>query len=148
VTGGCRQARDPWERAEPASNLRALLLSPGKRAIRIVAIQLQPALGAVAENLRRRRASGDEAGAAGAEWIILHEFFAAGMGFLDAPADAALPPDGAATQLLRELATRHHAVVGGSFICRDSDGENRNAWFLVATDGRVLGRHDKDIPTM
>lgn len=70
------------------------------------------------------------------------------MGFLDALADAALPPDGAATQLLQELAVRHQAVVGGSFICRDADGENRNAWFLVAPDGRVLGRHDKDIPTM
>ena len=91
---------------------------------------------------------GDEAGAAGAEWIILPEFFTTGMGFLDAIADAALPPDGAGTQLLQELAARHRAVVGGSFICRDEDGQNRNAWFVVAPDGRVLGRHDKDIPTM
>lgn len=102
----------------------------------------------MAENLRRCRALGDEAGAAGAEWIILPEFFTTGMGFLPAIADAALPPDGAGTELLRELAARHGAVVGGSFICRDEDGHNRNAWFLLAPDGRVLGRHDKDIPTM
>lgn len=70
------------------------------------------------------------------------------MGFVDAIASAALPPDGAGSQLLRELAARHGAVVGGSFICRDEDGHNRNAWLLVAPDGRVLGRHDKDIPTM
>lgn len=70
------------------------------------------------------------------------------MGFVDAIAGAALPPDGAGTQLLQELAAHHGAVVGGSFICRDEDGNNRNAWFLIAPDGRVLGRHDKDSPTM
>jgi predicted amidohydrolase len=116
--------------------------------MRIAAVQLEPAVGDVAENLRRCRRLGDEAGAAGADCILLPEFFTTGMGFLDAIADAALPPDGAGTQLLRELASRHQAVVGGSFICRDEDGQNRNAWFLVAPDGRLLGRHDKDIPTM
>jgi predicted amidohydrolase len=116
--------------------------------IRIAAIQLEPVVGDVAENLRRCRALGDEAGAAGADWIVLPEFFATGMAFTDALADAALPPDGAGAQLLRELAQRHGAVVGGSFVCRDEDGENRNAWFLIAPDGRVLGRHDKDMPTM
>src|SRR5699024_5602815 len=50
--------------------------------------------------------------------------------------------------LLRQLATRHHVTVGGSFICRDHDGHNRNAFFLVGPDGRILGRHDKDLPTM
>lgn len=116
--------------------------------MRIAAVQLEPAIGDVAENLRRCRQLAGEAAAVGADWIVLPEFFTTGMGFVDAIADAALPPDGAATQLLRELATRHRAVVGGSFICRDEDGHNRNAWFLVAPDGRVLGRHDKDIPTM
>lgn len=38
-------------------------------------------------------------------------------------------------------------MTGGAFICRD-DGHNRNAWFLIGPDGRVLGRHDKDLPTM
>ena len=79
---------------------------------------------------------------------MLPEFFTTGMGFLDRIADAALPPDGAATQLLRRLARRHRAIVGGSFICRDPDGDNRNAFFLVRSDGEVAGRHDKDIPTM
>ena len=116
--------------------------------MRIAALQLEPVVGDVAENLRRCRALAGEAAAAGAEWIVLPEFFTTGMGFLDVIADAALPPDGAGTQLLRELATRHDAVVGGSFVCRDEDSHNRNAWFLIAPDGRVLGRHDKDIPTM
>jgi predicted amidohydrolase len=116
--------------------------------MRVAVVQLEPVVGDVAENLRRCRRLGDEAGAAGVDWIVLPEFFTTGMGFVRAMADAALPPDGAGIQLLRELATRHQAVVGGSFICRDEDGHNRNAWFLIAPDGRVLGRHDKDIPTM
>jgi predicted amidohydrolase len=116
--------------------------------MRIAAVQLEPVVGDIAENLRRCRALGDEAGAAGADWIVLPEFFTTAMGFLDVIVDAALPPDGAGTQLMRELAARHSAIVGGSFICRDADGHNRNAWFMIAPDGRVLGRHNKDIPTM
>lgn len=111
-------------------------------------MQLEPVVGDVSENLRRCGALGDDAGARGADWIVLPEFFSTGMGFVDQLANAALPPDGAATQLLRELATRHGAVVGGSFLCRDEDGHNRNAWLLVGPDGRTLGRHDKDLPTM
>lgn len=116
--------------------------------MRVAAIQLEAVVGDVAENLRRCEALADEAGAAGAEWIVLPEFFSTGMGFVDAMAEAALPRDGAALALLQRLARRHSATVGGSFVCRDQDGQNRNAWFLVAPDGRVLGRHDKDLPTM
>ncbi len=49
--------------------------------MKIAAVQLEPVVGDVAENLRRCRALGDEAGASGAEWIVLPEFFATGMGF-------------------------------------------------------------------
>jgi predicted amidohydrolase len=116
--------------------------------IRLAAIQLEPVIGEVAENLRRCRALGDEAGKAGADWIVLPEFFTTGMAFNHALADGALTPEGAGTQLLRELARRHGAIACGSFICRDEDGDNRNAWFAIGPDGRVLGRHDKDMPTM
>jgi predicted amidohydrolase len=116
--------------------------------IRLAAIQLEPVIGEVAENLRRCRALGDEAGKAGADWIVLPEFFTTGMAFNHALADGALTPEGAGTQLLRELARRHGAIACGSFICRDEDGDNRNAWFAIGSDGRVLGRHDKDMPTM
>jgi predicted amidohydrolase len=115
--------------------------------VKVAAVQLEPALGDVAENLRRCEALADEAGRRGAEWIVLPEFFSTGMAFLDRIADASLPPDGAATQLMLALARRHHAVVGGSFICRDTDGHNRNAFLLVDPQG-VQGRHDKDLPTM
>ena len=115
--------------------------------MKVAAVQLEPALGDVAENLRRGEALADEAGRRGAEWIVLPEFFSTGMAFLDQIADASLPPDGAATQLMLALARRHRAVVGGSFICRDADGHNRNAFLLVDPQG-VQGRHDKDLPTM
>ena len=116
--------------------------------MRVAAIQLEPEVGNVAENLRRAWALAERAAIAGAEWIVLPEFFATGMAFMDKLADAALPRDGAATQLMQELARRHSAFVCGSFICRDRDGENRNAWLLVGPDGAVAGRHDKDLPTM
>lgn len=114
--------------------------------LRVAAIQLEPAIADVGENLRRCEALADQA--AGADWIILPEFFSTGMGFVDAMARAALPPDGPALEMLARVARKHHATVGGSFICRDADGNNRNAFFLVGPDGEVLGRHDKDLPTM
>jgi predicted amidohydrolase len=115
--------------------------------VKVAAVQLEPVLGDVAENLRRCESLADEAARRGAELIVLPEFFTTGMAYLDRLADAALPPDGAATQLMLALARRHGATVGGSFVCRDADGHNRNAFVLVTPDG-VQGRHDKDLPTM
>jgi len=115
--------------------------------VKVAAIQLEPEFGDVAENLRRCELLADEAAREGAEWIVLPEFFTTGMAFLERIADGALPPDGAATQLMLALARRHGVAVGGSFICRDADGHNRNAFVLVDANG-VRGRHDKDLPTM
>jgi predicted amidohydrolase len=112
------------------------------------AVQLEARLADVAYNLEACERLGDEAGAAGARLIVLPEFFTTGIGFEPRLADAALAPDGEATALLRRLASRHDAVVGGSFLCRDPDGEVRNAFLLVAPDGAIAGRHDKDLPTM
>lgn len=62
--------------------------------------------------------------------------------------ESAPPVDGAPTQLLRELASRHGAHVGGSTLVRDSDGHVCDAFLLAGPDGELLGRHDKDLPTM
>jgi predicted amidohydrolase len=115
--------------------------------VRVAAVQLESAVGQVAENLGRCERLADEAGRRGAELIVLPEFFTTGMAFREELADAALPLEGPAAELLISLARRHRAMVGGSFICRDDDGENRNAFLLVTPDG-VAGRHDKDLPTM
>ncbi|WP_230126969.1 carbon-nitrogen hydrolase family protein [Bacillus sp. CECT 9360] len=116
--------------------------------VKVAAIQLQPVLGDVNANLLMCEKLADEAAAKGAKWIVLPEFFTTGMGFDERIASTALPPDGKASTLLITLAKRHHAFVGGSFLCRDSDGHVRNAFLLASPEGVILGRHDKDLPTM
>jgi predicted amidohydrolase len=116
--------------------------------MRAAAIQLEARVADVDANLEAAERLGDEAGIEGAECIVLPEFFTTGIGFVPELADCALPPDGEATELLRSLARRHGALVGGSFLCRDDDGEVRNAFLLVTADGEIAGRHDKDLPTM
>jgi predicted amidohydrolase len=116
--------------------------------VRIAAVQLEARIADVDANLEACERLGDEAGAAGADCIVLPEFFSTGIGFLEELADAALPPDGEASELLSALAGRHGALVGGSFLCRDADGEVRNAFLLATPEGEIAGRHDKDLPTM
>lgn len=117
------------------------------RSVRVAAIQLQSRLGDISHNLGECERLAIEAGNAGARWIVLPEFFATGMGFSSSLVGKALPPDGDATALLISMAKRFDAYVGGSFLCRDSDGETRNAFILASSSGQV-GRHDKDIPTL
>ncbi len=122
------------------------------------AVQLEAVLGDVSANLAACERLADEAGRAGATIIALPEFFTTGIGFEPSLATAALPPDGPATELLTTLAGRHRALVGGSFLCRDPDGHVRNAYLLAGPEGApkpephgpggVVGRHDKDLPTM
>jgi predicted amidohydrolase len=116
--------------------------------VKVAAVQLEARVGDVASNLADCERLGDRAGREGARVIALPEFFSTGIGFVPELADAALPPDGPATELLLRLATRHGALVGGSFLCRDGDGEVRNAYLLARPDGTIAGRHDKDLPTM
>ena len=115
--------------------------------MRVAAIQLETVIGDVDANLAACQRLADTAAHEGAEWIILPEFFTTGMGFFPELSQLSLPPDGPATALLSALAKRHDAVVGGSFLCRDDDRHIRNAFFLATPEG-IVGRHNKDIPTM
>ena len=116
--------------------------------MRAAAIQLAARVADVDANLEACERLADQAGADGAECIVLPEFFTTGIGFVPELADAALAPDGEATDLLRSLARRHGAIAAGSFLCRDADGEVRNAFLVANADGELVGRHDKDLPTM
>ncbi|MBL1073935.1 carbon-nitrogen hydrolase family protein [Nocardia sp. 2] len=116
--------------------------------MRVAAVQLDARLGAVDDNLAACERLVAAACAEGAEVVALPEFFTTGIGFVPELAEAALPPDGAATVFLAETARRHGIHLGGSFLCDDPDGECRNAYLLAGPDGRILGRHDKDLPTM
>ncbi|HEV2998427.1 MAG TPA: carbon-nitrogen hydrolase family protein [Solirubrobacteraceae bacterium] len=116
--------------------------------MRVAAIQLEAAIGDVEANLRACEALVAGAVAEGARLVGLPEFFTTGATFEPGLADAALPPEGAACEFLRTMAGEHGIHIGGSFLCRDPDGEVRNAYLLAGPGGGVLGRHNKDLPTM
>jgi len=113
--------------------------------MRAAAVQLDAVPADVDANLAATKRLVDQATAAGATAIALPEFFTTGIGFLPELADAALPPDGKATELMLGLARRHGVMIGGSLLVRDADGHFRNAYLLVTPEG-VAGRHDKDLP--
>lgn len=115
---------------------------------RVAAVQIQADLGNVDYNLELCERMADQAAAEGAEWIVLPEFFSTGVAFEPDLNQAAAGPEGAPTQLLSALARRHEAYVGGSTLVRDHDGHVRNAFLLAGPDGEIIGRHDKDLPTM
>lgn len=116
-------------------------------SMRCAAIQLEAVPADVDANLATVERLVEDAVAAGARTIALPEFFTTGIGFWPELADAALPFDGKATELLSALARRHQVLIGGSLLIRDTDGNVRNTYLVVTQDG-VAGRHDKDLPTM
>ena len=115
--------------------------------MRVAAIQLEAELADVTRNLETCARLGRDAGRAGAEIIVLPEFFTSGVAFDEKMLGCARPANGEPFELLKELSQRYGALAGGSFLCADPDGHVRNAFFLVSPDGTV-GRHNKDIPTM
>jgi predicted amidohydrolase len=132
----------------PAVFVVAFIFSVALHTLRAAALQIEAEVGNLDANLELCERHADRAAAAGAEWIVLPEFFSSGVAYRPELAQNAPPPDGPPTQLLQELARRHGAHVGGSTLVRDDDGNVRNAFFLAAPDGSLLGRHDKDMPTM
>jgi predicted amidohydrolase len=114
--------------------------------MRVAAVQLEAELGDVLANLEACEVMARSAASEGAELIVLPEFFTTGVGFLPELAHVAVGPEGAATRMLCSVAEGEGVMIGGSFLCRDSDGEVRNAFVLADRSG-VVGRHDKDLPT-
>jgi predicted amidohydrolase len=117
-------------------------------SIRAAAVRLDARLGDVDWNLEQCERLVERAAGEGATWIALPEFFSSGIAFKPELGEAAAPPDGAPAELLSDLARRHGAHVGGSFLARDADGHVRNAFLLADPSGRIVGRHNKDLPTM
>jgi predicted amidohydrolase len=115
--------------------------------VRVAAVQLEVALADVERNIAECESLARDAARAGAEAVALPEFFTTGAAFLPEVAAASLPADGPATEMLLRVAREEGMLIGGSFLCRDPDGEVRNAFLLAGPDG-LLGRHDKDLPTM
>jgi predicted amidohydrolase len=113
--------------------------------VRAAAVQLEPVIADVDANLEACAALVAMAVRQGAQLVALPEFFTTGAVFDPRLADAVLPPDHG---FLADTARRHGIRLGGSYLCRDVDGHVRNAYFLAGPDGELLGRHDKDLPTM
>lgn len=86
--------------------------------LRVAAVQLEPVVGDVEANLDRAERLARRAADAGAEVIVLPEFFTTGMAFLAQVGGGALPADGAATEMLARVASAKRVMVGGSFLCR------------------------------
>jgi len=112
------------------------------------AVQMEVKLGDIRANLERAEHLAREAARRGSRLVALPEFFTTGAAFLPELADRSLPPDGEAAQMLSRVAADCGIFLGGSFLCRDPDLEVRNAFLLAGPDGSILGRHDKDLPTM
>src|SRR5699024_8822145 len=106
----------------------------------------EPKIGDWHANLQMCENMIHEAARQKAEWIILPEFFTTGMAFEPKIVEAIQSPNGKAFNLLLELAKKHRAYVGGSFIVRDDDNIHRHAFFLAETYG-TLGRPEKDLRT-
>lgn len=122
-------------------------MSTTPRTIRAAAVQTEARLGDVDANLADCARLAEQAVRAGATWVVLPEFFSTGIGYLPEISARAPGIDGEPTRLLADLAARHGVHVGGSTLVRDPDGEVRNAFLLFGPDG-LVGRHDKDLPTM
>jgi predicted amidohydrolase len=118
-----------------------------ERTVRVAAVQLDVRVGDVSANMNGCETLALRAVAQGAKWIALPEFFNTGVAFLPALADRVETEEGPAAALLRDISARHGVMIGGSFLCRIDDGSVRNR-YLAFADGTLVGRHDKDLPTM
>ena len=114
--------------------------------MRIAAVQMTAELADTEKNINYARSLVKQAFHAGAEWVILPEFFTTAMGYSRKMLSCALPVDGAALEMMKELSREHNGVVGGSFL--SIRGMDRyNTFALVFPDGNIF-YHDKDQPTM
>jgi predicted amidohydrolase len=114
--------------------------------MKVAAIQMKAELGNVKANLESAEKLARSAFKAGADMVILPEFFTSAMGFHTKMLDVVRPINGKPTQLLINLAQKHNGIIGGSFIAIRGD-ESYNTFVLAFPDGSLYF-HDKDQPTM
>lgn len=112
--------------------------------MRAAAIQMNTVLADVKANLQAAERLATEAAAAGAEMIILPEFFSSGIAFDPAMLNVARF-SGETTAFLITLAQKLDAVLGGSFL-ELCNGEVYNTFLLAFPSGETF-THRKDIPT-
>lgn len=114
--------------------------------IRAAAVQMTADLGRTEKNRRQAKKLAEEALKAGARIVVLPEFFTSAVAFDPVMLGIAEPLEGPSMAMLKELATRFRAFVGGSYLAVKA-GDVFNTFVLAMPDGRVA-THDKDQPTM
>lgn len=112
----------------------------------VVAVQMKGRVADVAYNLDHVDELLQEAIRHRPHIISLPEFFTTPIVQDDRLWACALPPENPALDKLRDVATTHDVLIGGSYLERRGD-DVYNCYVLVHPDGRVT-RHDKDQPTM
>lgn len=113
---------------------------------RVAAIQMQGRVADIDWNLAHIRELVGDAVRQGAKVIALPEFFTTPIVEDARLWRCSLPPENRALDFLREVATTHGVLIGGSYL--EMRGRDVfNCYTLVRPDGRVT-RHDKDLPTM
>ncbi len=118
-----------------------------KKPIKVAAIQLETKIGDSKANIDSCERLALRAVQEGAKWIALPEFFTTGVSWNPQIVNAIQNSDGEAAGFLRDFSANHQVVLGGSFLCRLSDGSVRNRYLCFA-NGTLVGKHDKDLPTM
>jgi predicted amidohydrolase len=118
-----------------------------KKSAKAAAIQLAVKIGDSTANIASCERLALLAVKEGAHWIALPEFFTTGVSWNPKIVGAIHTMDGAAANFLRDFSAKHQVVLGGSFLCRVSDGRVRNR-YLCYVNGILVGKHDKDLPTM
>ena len=117
------------------------------KRIKVAAVQLATRIADPAANISGCERLAHSAVQEGAQWIALPEFFNTGVAWEPRIADAIETEDGQTAAFLRGFSARHGIVIGGSFLCRIATGAVRNR-YLAFAGGTLIGRHDKDLPTM
>lgn len=115
------------------------------RTVRVAAVQMASANGAVEVNLARAEGLVEDAAAQGAELILLPEFMPSGYIFDTSMWDAAEPKEGPTLRWLRRVSKQRNAWVGTSYL--EAEGEDfYNTFALVNPDGEVAGTVRKQTP--
>lgn len=118
-----------------------------KITISAAALQVDTDIGNVSANIASCEKLALEAISQGAKWIALPEFFNTGMAWIPSLLETAEGQSGVSARFLRDFSRQHAVVIGGSFLCRVPEGGIRNR-YLCFRNGELIGKHDKDIPTM
>lgn len=113
----------------------------------VAAIQLDTLVGMTDENLAACQRLAEEAVKQGASWIGFPEFFNTGATWDEELIKTIETEDGPSADFLKQFSLKHSVVIGGSFMCRVPEGGVRNR-YLCFSNGELIGRHDKDLPTM